>query len=357
MPKRERRLRASCLSARLEGAGHVISSIEITRFRGIREGKLEDLTPLVVLVGPNASGKSSVLDALLVAGSRPIREGITQVVQRHQGLRYGARWLFWRTGIHGSSQIKVEAGRSGKRTCNLTPLQPDRWTPFPVKCEIQENTGAVRTGSVLLEFVDGNTVAASSGREPDTPVEILPGARLVEGHREDSEVPLNRLVTKAAEHGALEQLSEMIRELSPDLRDVRILTEADSPVVHLVRTDHSVPAALAGDGLYSLLRMSAQLATRREGTVLLEEPEVHQHPGAMRQTIRAILAAVRRDIQVILTTHSLELIDQILAESSDEDIERLSLYRLQLADGNLMCHRMAGDDVRFARVQIENDLR
>ena len=51
VPKRERRLCASCLSARLEGAGHVISSIEITRFRGIREGKLEDHTPLVVLVG------------------------------------------------------------------------------------------------------------------------------------------------------------------------------------------------------------------------------------------------------------------------------------------------------------------
>ena len=77
----------------------------------------------------------------------------------------------------------------------------------------------------------------------------------------------------------------------------------------------------------------------------------------MRQSVRAILAAVRRDVQVILTTHSLELIDLLLAESSAEDLERLALYRLQLEDGVLRSYRLPGSEVAFARTEIGNDLR
>jgi predicted ATPase len=90
---------------------------------------------------------------------------------------------------------------------------------------------------------------------------------------------------------------------------------------------------------------------------LLEEPEVHQHPGAIRQTARAILAAVRRGIQVILTTHSLELIDALQGECLDADLARLSLYRLQLKDGILTHSRVAGPDIAFQRTTVEVDLR
>jgi AAA15 family ATPase/GTPase len=143
----------------------------------------------------------------------------------------------------------------------------------------------------------------------------------------------------------------------PGVSNVEILTENGEPILHFVFAEYSVPASLAGDGIQSLLRLSLELAASGGGIALLEEPEVHQHPGAIRQSARAILAAVRRQIQVILTTHSLELIDALLAESSDEDLTRLSLYRLQLQDGGLKSSRLPGRDVAFARTQIEDDLR
>lgn len=89
----------------------------------------------------------------------------------------------------------------------------------------------------------------------------------------------------------------------------------------------------------------------------MEEPEVHMHPGAIRQCARAIVAAVRRGIQIVLSTHSLELLDALLAVSSDDDLGRLSLYQLQLQDGVLESSRLAGPDVAFSRTTIEDDLR
>jgi len=208
-----------------------------------------------------------------------------------------------------------------------------------------------------LEFVRGNRIEATGGRGPGTPQNEFAGVRLLESHRDDPAVPLHELIMKTTELGVIDQVASIFKEVVSGVRDIRILTEANEPLVHIVYGDHSVPAALAGDGIYSLLRLSLELASRPNGTVLLEEPEVHQHPGAIRQTIRAILAAVRRNIQVVLTTHSLELIDCLLAESSDEDIERLSLYRLNLEEGRLISRRMAGSEVAFSRCEIEKDLR
>lgn len=335
----------------------MISSVEISRFRGIREGKLEGLSPLVVLAGPNGCGKSSALDALLIAGSRSIKDGIVQAVQRHEGVRYGAKWLFWRPGYHDSCEINICTDRDGQRWCNLKATHPDAWETFPVSCQARESIEGHRTGDVLLEFKLGNTIAATAGHDPATPQDQFAGVRLLESHREDPALPLHKLVTDTTVTGVIGQVLSIITQVVPGAKDIRILTEGNDPLVHTVYDDHSVPAALAGDGIYSLLRLSLELASRPNGTVLLEEPEVHQHPGAIRQTMRAILAAVRRNIQVVLTTHSLELIDCLLAESSDEDIERLSLYRLNLEEGRLISRRMAGSEVAFSRCEIEKDLR
>jgi predicted ATPase len=54
-------------------AAHPVRSLHIEGFRGIREGTLDDLTPLVVLVVPNGSGKSTIPDALWMAQTRSLQ--------------------------------------------------------------------------------------------------------------------------------------------------------------------------------------------------------------------------------------------------------------------------------------------
>ncbi len=180
---------------------------------------------------------------------------------------------------------------------------------------------------------------------------------MIKSHCEDVERPLYVLLTEALDQGLTGQVMAIIREVVPGVKDLKIATEGREPIVYMVYEDHGLPAALAGDGIYSLVRLCLELVTYPQGTVLLEEPEVHQHPRAIGQTIRAVLAAVRRDIQVVMTTHSLELIDYLVAESSEEDLKKLSLYRLELENGKLISVRVPGSEVAFARGDIDRDLR
>lgn len=91
--------------------------------------------------------------------------------------------------------------------------------------------------------------------------------------------------------------------------------------------------------------------------MLLEEPEVYQHPRAIWQSAKVVLINMRRGVQTVLTTHSLELIDALLAGASPDDLEKMSVFNLLLEDGKLSSGRRAGEEIAFARQTLEDDLR
>lgn len=330
----------------------MISSVEITRLRGIRQGKLEDLTPLVVLVGPNACGKSTVLDALLIGASPIIQEGIGQAVVRHQGVKHGARWLLWRTGQDGGPEVVVATQAGARRKCRLAFHETG---PRRIDCdaELEGANGASSQHDVVTFSPPANYSRGGKA----WPLQDVLDVRIVGTPGEHVQRPLHQVLTECIQRGQRADVRVAVDQLVPGVKDLVILTEEDAPIVQLEYADHSVPAALSGDGIHSFLRISLEFLSFQNGLLLLEEPEAHQHPAAIRQTIRAILAAVRRDVQVVLTTHSLELIDALLAESSDDDLEKLSLYRLELDNGLLISHRLPGSEVAFSRTEIEKDLR
>jgi predicted ATPase len=331
----------------------VIESIAISRFRGIREGGLSGLTPLVVLVGPNGSGKSTIIEAALIGASPLTGKAIVQVIRRHEGGGSGPLWLLWRGGKAGPAEITVTLATKESRLCriNLSPGAPDNQARFIF--EVIEN-GTSRF-QLELQTLDYKYHYHQEG--PFIPLDRLEEVQLVETYPTPFETPLDVLYTQAVQRGRRAEVKEFVRKVFPSLTNIEILTQGRTPILHIVLDDSSVPASLAGDGILSLLRLSLELAASGPGVAILEEPEVHQHVAALRQSARVILTAVRRGTQVLLTTHSLEFIDGLLAEASDQDLQALSLYRVQLQGGILKSHRLSGPEVAFSRGQIEDDLR
>jgi len=214
--------------------------------------------------------------------------------------------------------------------------------------------------AVALTVFSANNLYESS-LEPNRILnhsKITPSVSLLDMRGPEWGTPLPTLYTNTVTQGRREDVLELLRDIIPGLRSIEILVTArNEPVLHLVFQNGSVPVALAGDGIRTLMRLSLELAIRSKGLVLIEEPEVHQHPRALHQSAKALLASVRRGLQVVLSTHSLELIDALLLEATQEDLQRFSVYRLKLNEGELVSSRLSGDGLAFARAQIEEDLR
>ncbi len=325
----------------------MISEIEIKGLRGIREGKLENFTGLVIQTGPNGSGKSTVLDALLIAASANPLNAAVRVSRRHDPGVGKTRWLLWRSERKG--EITIGAQNGAKRSVTL---YTDDVNPEPIRIFVGLPSQGLEQRNEVGHITDDG---ATAGRSHPPPFPEVPEIRLVDLHMT---VPLHDVFSEAVKAGKRDAVNGLVQEVIPGAQHLEILTDQGKPVLHVVHRDFSLPVALSGDGVRAAVRISLDLAACQHGVVLLEDPEVHQHPGAMRQTAQAILAAVRSDVQVILSTHSLELIDALLAavESKDE-LDKLSLYGLRLDDGCLKSYRLSGPDIAFSRTKVEDDLR
>jgi hypothetical protein len=333
----------------------VIESIEIKNLRGIREGKLEGLTPLTILVGPNGCGKSTILEALFIGAHPDPGSAVVQAVLRRKGGTGGSRWILHRAGQVGHLSVGVTANGGQGRRFELRPVGLDRYQadqPTRFRCSVGSPDGMHTVRGRIVFPLTGAPEYDSEGVIP----QVAEDVRLVEAYIGDG-VTLENVFSRAVEQGDKQHAIAVLGELLPGLKDIVILLEGAAPIVHLVFTDYSVPAALGGDGIHALLRLVLELASRRMGLVLVEEPEVHQHPAAIARSARATVVAARDKLQVVLSTHSLEFIDYVLAASDEKDLERLSVFRLKLDNGGLIFSRLGGKDVAFARNQIADDLR
>jgi len=336
----------------------MITSIRIENLRGIRDGTLEALTPLVVLVGPNGAGKSTILDALLIGAGRRPAACVGYVVERRSGLRHGARWLLHRGG-EGMGQLDLGFADGSRRRSALAWSAEDGVAPA-LRRHLQGKDGPYSEIEVTIS-PSGSSGACVFSAKNEYFAEEIPEvnaerstAWLVDPRLGTT---LHDLYSRVAEHGRRQALLDLVVPLVPGLRLVEVLTEHGDPRLNLTFDDRSIPVALAGDGIQSLVRLALELATRREKTILLEEPEAHQHPAAIRASAQAIVAGIRSGRQIVLSTHSMELVDALIDALGDQELPKLTLFRVKLNDGILLRSRLEGPDVLAMRQDIAEDLR
>ena len=85
----------------------MINSIEIKNFRGINDGKLENLTPLTILVGANGCGKSTVLQSLLLGASADKGKALGQILNNHVDKNRAGEWLFPKGIFRGKAELSA----------------------------------------------------------------------------------------------------------------------------------------------------------------------------------------------------------------------------------------------------------
>ncbi len=345
----------------------VIRNIEIKNLRGFRHFRLEGLTDLTILTGRNACGKSTVLDALLMGASPDFLEAVGETVQRHPRSRDGARWLFkdprepldlrlesfdekvlirrlrFSTGLTAEAKTAAEElSESPFRSINAYELS----LHAPSREYSQQYQG-------FLVFDQGG----HHERRPSTrPTSLIDSTRLIDPAVVQE---LAKSFSKVVQKGLRSRLQDFLRAVLPDLLTIQILSEDDdTPIVYLEWPGGAVPLSYSGDGIAAMLQIATEaFLVEPGGLVLIEEPEVFLHPKGISEVAGLLIELMRGGRQVVLTTHSLELIDSLLGRSQDEDIDRMSLFNLRPSEGATQIVAWPGKQLDIVRNQIGDDLR
>lgn len=342
----------------------VVSAVSVQGFRGIEEGRVEGLAPLTILTGPNGCGKSTLLEALLIAASGGWDDGLRRVVTRHTGVVRAARWLWFRGpgNVPTAATIACEAPGTSWST-SLSFEEDDGATTIRLH-------GNAPGDGIVIQFGDTGSHTYPAGQERQRRNRAL-GEQLGLGPRAvliDPAEPLDLAATysSAELNGFGDQLESLLNPLG--FSRLKILREPLSQQHGLYLTPHGglpLPVALAGDGILAMLRIALQLASvpqarpneREGGLALIEEPERAQHPKSLEPTVQALVAAVERGIQIVLTTHSDDLIAALFRALGEARMDQVAQFTLALRQGKLLSHRLAGADLWVTYRELGEDLR
>lgn len=351
----------------------IIDRLTIQNLRGIREGSVEALSSLSVLVGPNNVGKSTVLEALLATlGGYDVKTVWQTLLRRGGPVHHAAQHVF-----HGGArQAVVSVGSSEDFQLSVTLSMPEirdvqqvrqardeglgdpnwalraetrgRWAGRNVARSVRTHVdGARRLMTNFVELTDAHEAQILWAAFVDVEAVRAPGALEDAYSRLESKRRVVRVVRS-------------LQRAMPTLTDLRILKVENDFVLHAIHGDAPpVPAYLAGDGFKRFLEVaSAVYAAADGGVVLLEEPESFQHPRYLGELAVLLRDAVSLGAQVVLSTHSLELIDLLLQAPQDGAAGPLpTVHRLRLNDGVLRAVAVPGERARYAREELAEDLR
>jgi hypothetical protein len=309
----------------------MLRSLEIQNFKGIKEGKLEDLAQVNVLVGRNNSGKSTILDALIMlrcaVADRDYfnKNGLEQIIERRVnrgGLDPSELWFKLNSGV---PLLFAAQYANGKR---LT----EEWS-----------------GSLGVRISSDSYEIGSFGRNSNSPREVSNTGYWQEISRAIGAAEATHLagIHMLDPGGVHFPLAERVwAELIKDRRDVRVMQMLNE----IYRIDieylsfmpfpqHRLVAALPhtgvavdwlGDGMRYAVNILALGVLLRGTALLVEELETHQHPESLRKLTQTLFElAKQQDLQLFLTTHSMELITYALDTAEEKGVD-LKLHHLSL---------------------------
>ncbi len=363
-----------------------LESLNIHRFRGLVDQEFSQLGRINLLVGDNNAGKTSVLEAISIY-SGPL-ETLRWVDAPQRVLTYGAdelleswRWLF--PGTPDPAEL------SAPRHIHITATGACKIVSLEAECRESE---AVRMGatsdttpesSPLQRRLDITIHAYLHGEENphrkqfevwerQTRIEF-PGDKLkAVGNKVHFLRPwvhmsernfLNALLSQATLSGVKDQALALIRQFDSSIQDIDILTPNGSQPRAYLHTTHfaqPVPLRVFGDGIRSVVLLSLLLAAGTASLILLDEIGNSIHTSMLPKVFRWLsYICKRQNTQIFATTHSLEVVDALIAAQDPDstEAEDLVVYRMSPVWEKKPPQRFAGDLLRRLRQTRGLDVR
>lgn len=360
-----------------------IQRVVIEGFRGIRNLRIDKLNQINLVVGDNNCGKTSFLEAL-------------------QLFRPGGDL----TGVYGIARLRESTSLMNAVSvyesfiCMFPKQDFDLEISVSGMCDDREFSYKIKgvKGSTLVDLNKTARLSHISGREGlsrEVETETFLGKIASQYGKEqwEKEVEVNRYsrffrTSSSVKDGynivylaPFEHLNgrvtnsilqnerykdiclSALRLFDPDISDMLILAgETNRPVEYLMHNKLGLmPLSTFGDGIKKVLVLANGIAKAAGGILLIDEIETAIHKKYYDDIFGFLIKACKHfDVQVFITTHSLEAIDCLLATQNydvQDEPDCISVITLKKTENNTYSRVLSGKEVMVDREAFGFEVR
>lgn len=375
-----------------------ITELGIETFRGVKELQLKDLGDVNIFVGDNNSGKTSVLEAIQIICD-PSEYNLMQVARQREKYKMSFRFglslfdlfLYLFNGSSGmkesnqyrlalSADIRHEELKVTVEGSLVDQLLEGKQIPgngveegnkivhglIEMQEEVKTFIGSIKT--ILPEF---GQMSVFNGKEQEKSIEIN---RYTQQTRSSKDRPVIKVKSiQVIDHvvdNAFDELIKnrkikektltLLKDFEPEITDLRYINDDGRfiPVVESGLPDY-LPLSMYGDGMKKALTILNALVSAENGIVMIDEFETAIHTTAMENVFRFMITVAKElNVQLFLTTHSIEAVDKILISAGDaiEDVRVITLKKDENT-GKTLSRNLKGSEVQQDRDAFDFEVR
>ena len=364
-----------------------LEKLYIDSFRGIKDLYLERLSPINLIVGNNNSGKTSVLEAIEFL--RFYNAGLINVLQiaRQRDYQFAMEYS---NSIYENVMcmfpqnlpvkiIELSGTYNGEAFSYKFHGENKRMFYNPEEDINGISKKRIRSASQGEMEVDGfeGGILVNLGKEYNqSPVKFHRNIKMADySYTESKSLPIRYVGAFAHLRGDI--ISEIVRNeeyknicvmmlklFDKGITDILTLpSDTGSHMVSYIKHDRlgNMPLSTYGDGIKRALVLANEIAKARGGVLLIDEIETSIHKQYYDDIFRFVTkACMQYDVQLFITTHSLEAVDGIL-ETQDykgnNTEDRINVITLRKDGEKTLSRSMKGFDVYREREEFGLEVR
>lgn len=351
-----------------------LNSLYIKKFRAINNLELNHLSRINILVGDNNCGKTSVLEAIsLFQNPTDISNILINCSKRGRGL-VSTFDLFLEVfprenenrSIEITSTVKsipynlnIEGKLVETLNAELVPSydNDEYYEEISVENRVFDGNIKLKKYEELIEnkgikiSEEGTySIISDSTSQIINMVYVTPYDYL-----------RNKLINdtvKIIKCGEKEEIVKLLKMFDSNIEGFEILPERNKTLgIYIKHNKYGLMSLSSfGDGVKKILILSSSVVSAKNGILLIDEIETAIYKSIMKDVFGWLINACKiYKVQLIATTHSLEVIDAFIETTSN--IDKLTCFRLEHHDDYIYTNRLGGQKLKDIRCILGQDVR
>jgi len=358
----------------------MITDLTVSNFRCFDQLELTDLKRVTVITGASGSGKTALLEALLIAAKgnpeaamrankgRALPENFMNVIPNlFQGLAvtsaqgFQSSWsglfnnpakpffMSYRDTEKGLYSLAVTFSNDGS-SLNVPLLSVENAQVKSVVFERIKNT--VAEPSITISLNQNGQMQASRNSE-----DFGPSLFYFTSTAQFAEIDNVSWFSNLRMSGKAEKVIKIISADFPFIKDLQVLSPANATGIYAIMADNTVrPLSLVSSGIHKIFSLYCGVSDLNDGVILLDEIENGVYYERYTSLWRHLYEmAVETRNQLFVTSHSSECLHALLPVLA-EKVEDFTLLRTERQNGQCVVQQISGQAMRAA-LRGEIDLR